>query len=124
LDLVQKYGISTQDDIHFNDLTTPTIQIVRVWRDGKIKLVPCNMLAENDIVLLGLGDKSPAKCNYILKPNNQAAFLERDQILKPQFFKNIGMDVFDSVSHQKGRIKELAKFVVAETPIKNIIKAA
>ena len=119
--MVQKYGISTQDDIHFNDLNTPTIQIVRVLRDGRIKLVPCNMLAEKDIALLGLGDKAPAKCHYLLKRD---AFLERDQILKPQFFRNIGLDDFDSISNEKGRIKELAKFVVMETPIKNIIKTA
>ena len=124
LDLVQKYGISTQDDIHFNDLSTPTIQITRVLRDGRIRLVPCNLLAENDIVLLGLGDKSPVKCKYVLKPDSKEAILERDWILKPSFFKALGLQDFDSPENGQGKIKELAKFIVLETPIKNIIKAA
>ncbi|KAJ3335814.1 hypothetical protein HDU91_002016, partial [Kappamyces sp. JEL0680] len=114
LDLVIKHGISETDDIQFASTNTRSIAIARVLRDGKMRLLPCNLLAQGDIVMLG--ERAPAKMRH----RDHANPVERDQILKPDFF---GSRPFDSVPKDT-RFKELFKFRVMETPVKEIIESA
>lgn len=60
IDAIRKHGISDKDDLRF-PTTIPTIAVTRVVRDGIVRLMPCNLLVEDDVVLLAYGETSPAR---------------------------------------------------------------
>jgi hypothetical protein len=75
-----------------------------------IRFLPCNLLVRGDFVLLGLGEKAPAKVKCIVQPN---LILEKHQILKPSLLAAPIEELAD-----RGKVGELVKFQVLETQIK------
>ncbi|KAJ3261769.1 hypothetical protein HK103_004720 [Boothiomyces macroporosus] len=118
VETMRKHGINYDEDIAFTT-NVQTVSLSRVVRNGKLKLIPCNLLVSGDIVLLGVGDRAPTKIElFESKTENQV--LDRDQILKQEFFK--------SPVQQRNLIQQdtrgLFYFKVLETPLLQILESA
>ncbi|KAJ3314149.1 hypothetical protein HDV04_000872 [Boothiomyces sp. JEL0838] len=118
VETIRKHGINYDEDIAFTT-NVQTVSLSRVVRNGKLKLIPCNLLVSGDIVLLGVGDRAPTKIElFESKTENQV--LDRDQILKQEFFK--------SPVQQRNLIQQdtrgLFYFKVLETPLLQILESA
>ncbi|KAI8904807.1 hypothetical protein EDD86DRAFT_194553 [Gorgonomyces haynaldii] len=108
LNRIKLYGIEKQQELKF-PTSLPTVPVARVVRNDIVRWVPCNLLAEQDLVLIGFGEAAPAKVRYLSKPGT----LERNQILKPSFFQD-----------QEESSDGLFYFIVQESPMQNIILSA
>lgn len=96
----------------------PTIAIARVLRDERLKLVPCNLLVEGDVVVMGHGEKSVARVKSIFFEN--AAILQREDIIKPNYFPdNHEREEFHGISFEN-----MFFFRVLESPIINILESS
>lgn len=84
--------------------------------DGIVRLLPCNLLVEGDIVLLAYDDRAPASVIFMNAPTNDERWkLKREQLLHPSFFS-------DTNVQDKGK-NGLYYFQVLETPLKTIINS-
>lgn len=113
LDTIEKRGID-HDDIKFST-NISTVQITKVIRDDNLVLLPCNLLVSGDIVVLGYGDKAPCKVSYLFSEQK----LERDELLKPNFFASGISEPSVAGDHLEG----MFHFKVLETPVETIIKS-
>jgi hypothetical protein len=99
-----------EEDIKYTT-NVPTIAITQVIRNNKAIVVPNNLLVNGDIVILGYGDRAPAKLCYLYDPNKT---LIRDQVLKPEFF---GSEDFQEKKILDLYLPGMYHFKVLETPL-------
>ncbi|EGF79461.1 hypothetical protein BATDEDRAFT_25815 [Batrachochytrium dendrobatidis JAM81] len=123
LEQVRKYGIDDSQDFCF-PTTIPTVSITRVVRDGTVRLLPSNLLVQDDVILLAYGETAPCKILFLFATNHSELIkMEPGQILKP--------DLFGSLSEPR-RAQEAFGistngayyFKVIESPIKSIVLSA
>lgn len=78
--------------------------------------MPCNLLVEDDIVLLACGDKAPSEVKYIHADGSQY-ILKRHQLLQPSFFSSL-------IPQKTTGTNGLYYFKVMETPLRKIIESS
>jgi hypothetical protein len=110
---IETHGI-LEEDIKYTT-NVPTIAICQAIRNKKPIVVPNNLLVAGDVVVLGYGDRAPAKVSYVSDPQK---VLNRDDILKPGFFDRIEFEEPKIIDEY---LPGMYHFKVIETPLISIL---
>eukprot|EP00842_Homolaphlyctis_polyrhiza_P000785 jgi/Hompol1/1707/HPOL_005693-RA len=123
VEMIRKHGIADGHDFRF-PTTIETVSIIRVVRDATVRLLPSNLLVEDDVILLAFGDTAPCRILFMFatSPAEQIR-MESGQLFKPDLFSSI------TDPHRAQQAFGISTngayyFKVTETPIRNIVAAA
>lgn len=99
---------------------SPSISLVHAYRDDELVSVPCNLLVQGDVVVLGPGHLAPAQVQQLsseLPSKGSLHVLEEGQVFHP-ITQTASAEGSKGTGIQSSQPHPREKFLVTETPFK------